>query len=199
MTVSATMNGAGGATLSSVLGVTAGTTLPSGNATRTSYASQYNSLLTQINSLVADASYNGVNLFAGGSVTATFNESGSSKYTAGGTSISYTSLGLSSVSGNFQTDAEINTTLTALSNAATTIASLSGQFSAAGTVINTRTDFTNSMIDLLDSGADQLVAADVNEASASLLAIQTRQQVAATALAMTTNSDNTALRLFGLA
>lgn len=199
ITVSATMNGAGGATLSSVLGLTAGTTLPSGNATRTSYASQYNALLTQINSLVSDASYNGVNLLSGGSVTATFNESGSSKYTAGGTTVSASGLGLSSVSGNFQTDAEINTTLTALSNAATSLAALSGQFNTASTVIDTRTDFTNTMIDLLDSGADQLVAADVNEASAGLLALQTRQQIAATALAMTTNSDNTALRLFGLA
>ena len=55
------------------------------------------------------------------------------------------------------------------------------------------------MIELLDTGADELVAADVNEASAALLALQTRQQIASTALAMSTNTDNTTLRLFGLA
>ncbi|MBV9956649.1 MAG: hypothetical protein JOZ70_15525 [Pseudolabrys sp.] len=199
VTIGATINGAGGATLASTIGLTAGATAPSGNASRTSYATQYNSLLSQINQLVSDSSYNGVNLLSGGSVSTKFNETGSSTYTSGGTTVSATSLGLTSVTGNFQTDTEINATLTALNNAASTLASLSGQFSAASTVIDARTDFTKSMISLLDDGADNLVAADVNEASAALLALQTRQQVAATALAMTTNTDNTALRLFGLA
>ena len=75
---------------------------------------------------------------------------------------------------------------------------MAGTYGAAGTIIEVRSEFTDSMIALLDAGADELVAADVNEASAALLAVQTRQQIAATALAMTTNSDNTALRLFGL-
>jgi flagellin-like hook-associated protein FlgL len=75
---------------------------------------------------------------------------------------------------------------------------MAGTYGAAATIIEVRSEFTDSMIDLLDTGADALVAADVNEASASLLAVQTRQQIAATALAMATTSDNTALRLFGL-
>ena len=196
ITVGAALGGAG--TTSSVLGISTGTTSFVPNATRTSFASQYNALRAQVDQLVADASYNNVNLLSGGSVTATFNETGSSKYTAGGTAVSASGLGLSSITANFQKDTEVNAALTALTSAVASLANLSAQFSAASSVIDTRDDFTSSMIDLLDSGADNLVAADVNEAGAALLALQSRQQIAATALSLSADSDSLALRLFGL-
>ena len=196
ITVGATLGGVG--TTTSTLGIATGTTSFSANATRTSYASQYNTLRAQLDQLISDASYNGINLLSGASVTATFNEDGSSAYTVGGSAVSAASLGLSAVTGSFQNDSEINAALTALSDAAESLATMAGTYGAAATIIEVRSDFTDSMIDLLDTGADALVAADVNEASASLLAVQTRQQIAATALAMTTSADNTALRLFGL-
>ena len=196
ITVGATLAGVG--TLTGILGITTGTTSFSANATRTSYASQYNTLRAQLDQLVSDASYNGVNLLSGASVTATFNEDGSSAYTVGGSAVSAASLGLAAVTGSFQKDSDINAALTALSDAAASLATMAGTYGAGAAIIEVRNEFTDSMIDLLDTGADALVAADVNEASASLLAVQTRQQIAATALAMTTNADNTALRLFGL-
>ncbi len=196
ITVGATLGGVG--TTTSTLGIATGTTSFSANATRTSYASQYNTLRAQLDQLISDASYNGVNLLSGASVTATFNEDGSSSYTVGGSAVSAASLGLSAVTGSFQNDSEINAALSALSDAAESLATMAGTYGAGAAIIEVRNEFTDSMIDLLDSGADALVAADVNEASASLLAVQTRQQIAATALAMTTSADNTALRLFGL-
>jgi flagellin-like hook-associated protein FlgL len=198
VTVGATLNGAGGATLTSVLGLSAGTTTPSGNTTRTSYATQYNALLTQIDQLAADASFNGVNLLTGGSVSASFNETGSSSYSVSGVSATSSGLGLTSISGGFQTDAEINGALSKVTAALSSLQSSSSQFSTAASVIDTRTSFTTSMIDFLNTTSDDLVATDTNEDGAALLALQTRQQVASTMLSLTQSVDNTVLRLFGL-
>jgi len=53
------------------------------------------------------------------------------------------------------------------------------------------------MINTLGAGADALTISDVNEDSAKLLALQTRQQIAATSLMLSSNNDNSVLRLFG--
>ena len=64
--------------------------------------------------------------------------------------------------------------------------------------MQTRIDFNKSMMDTLNAGADSLTAADSNEDSAALLALQTRQQIAATSLSLTRGGDTSVLRLFGL-
>jgi hypothetical protein len=63
--------------------------------------------------------------------------------------------------------------------------------------MQTRMDFNKSMINTLGAGADALTISDVNEDSAKLLALQTRQQIAATSLMLSSNNDNSVLRLFG--
>ena len=45
-------------------------------------------------------------------------------------------------------------------------------------IIQTRQDFTDALIDVLETGSDNLVLADMNEESANYLALQTRQQLA---------------------
>lgn len=63
-------------------------------------------------------------------------------------------------------------------------------------VVQTRQDFTKSMINTLRSGADNLVLADSNEEGANLLSLQTRQQLSTTALSLATQADQNVLRLF---
>ena len=52
------------------------------------------------------------------------------------------------------------------------------------------------MISTLQVGADSLTMADANEEGANLLALQTRQQLASTALSFAAQSDQGVLRLF---
>ena len=66
------------------------------------------------------------------------------------------------------------------------------------TIMQTRVDFNKSMVDTLNTGADSLTANDMNADSAALLALQTRQQIAATSLSLTRGGDTSVLRLFGL-
>ena len=53
------------------------------------------------------------------------------------------------------------------------------------------------MANVLTTGADSLVNADLNQEAASLLALQTRQQLSQQALALANQADQGVLRLLG--
>ena len=59
-----------------------------------------------------------------------------------------------------------------------------------------RQDFTKSMINTLQTGADSLTLADFNEEGANLLALQTRQELSTTALSLASQASQAVLRLF---
>ena len=59
-----------------------------------------------------------------------------------------------------------------------------------------RQDFTKNLINALQVGADNLVLADINEESANMLALQTRQQLSTVALSLASQADQAVLRLF---
>ena len=62
--------------------------------------------------------------------------------------------------------------------------------------VQIRQDFTKAMINTLQSGADGLTLADLNQEGANLLALQTRQQLATTVLSLSARTDQAVLRLF---
>ena len=64
------------------------------SSTRTTLQSNYNSLLTQIDQLASDASYNGVNLLNGNNLKVLFNENGTSSLTITGVTFNAAGLGL---------------------------------------------------------------------------------------------------------
>ena len=64
-------------------------------------------------------------------------------------------------------------------------------------MVQTRQDFTKSMIDTLQTGSDNLVLADTNAEGANLLALQTRQSLATTSLSLAAQSAQNVLKLFG--
>ena len=66
----------------------------------------------------------------------------------------------------------------------------------AYSIIQTRQNFTDSLIDVLSTGADDLLLADMNEESANYLALQTRQQLAVNALSLASQSAQSVLSLF---
>jgi flagellin len=166
--------------------------------TRAADAAQFNALMSQASQLASDASFNGVNLLTGGSTTATFNADGSSGYSVSGVDASTSGLGISTVT-DFSSDAEINTALSQASTALDSLQGMASSFSTAATVLSVRKDFTNSMVSFLNGASDNLTASDPNEDGAGLLALQTRQQIAASTLTLTANADANVLRLFGLA
>jgi flagellin len=83
-----------------------------------------------------------------------------------------------------------------LKSALDDIRNQSATFGSNLSVVQNRQDFAKGMIDILQQGADGLTAADMNQESANLLALQTRTQLAQTTLSMASQADQAVLRLF---
>jgi flagellin-like hook-associated protein FlgL len=175
-------------------GTTAGGTL---NTTRSNLADQFDDLRTQIDQLAADSGFNGKNLLNGDAVKVTFNEDGSSSVTISGATLDSAGLGIVATTNTFQTDLDISDALDTLSSALTTLRSQAAEFGSSLSVVQIRQDFTKLTINTLQVGADALVLADTNEEGANMLALQTRQQLSTTALALSAQSDQAVLQLFG--
>ena len=186
----------GTGTLAADYGFTAGTVNPAENTDRTAFATQFNELREQINQLAADASYNGINLLSGDSLTVTFNEDATSSLTVSGVSFNSTGLGISSALNTFQKDSDINAAITDLKSASDTLRSQASKFGSNLSVVETRQDFTKNLINVLETGAANLTLADTNEEGANLLALQTRQQLSSTSLSLASQADQNVLRLF---
>jgi flagellin len=171
------------------------------SSTRGTLQTNYNGLLTQINQLASDASYNGVNLLTGDNLTIDFNPSGSSSLTISGVNFTATGLSLSAISGtggsSFQNDATLNTTITALNAAVGQVQTQTETFGTNSGVIGTRQSFTTNLINTLQTGADNLVVADQNQESADLLTEQTQQQLEISALSIANQANQSVLKLFG--
>jgi flagellin-like hook-associated protein FlgL len=177
-----------------------------GNATRANLVTQFNELRDQLDKLSDDAGFNGVNLLQGDLLTLTFNESGTStldiqrKNAAGTSGEAINSANLKIVAGTlteFQDDDALDTRLNGLKTALDTIRSQASTFGSNLSMVENRQDFSKSMINTLNTGADNLTLADQNEEAANMLSLQTRQQLSQTALSLANQANQGVLRLFG--
>jgi flagellin len=182
------------ALLGIVDGTTAGGPL---NATRTTLARQFNAVLDQIDKLARDTGFNGINLINGGSLKVIFNENQTSSLTISGVTIDSAGLGLTAAGSDFQSDFNVNATLTQLRSGLDALASHASAFGSNLSMVQVREDFMESMINTLKTGADNLTLADPNEEGANMLALQTRQQLSTTALSLASQASQNVLRLFG--
>ena len=171
------------------------------SATRSTLQTNYNGLLTQINQLAGDATYNGINLLNGDNLTINFNQSASSSLTIQGVTFNASGLSLSSIAGtggaSFQNDTTLSSTVTALNAAIGSVQSQTETFGTNSGVIGTRQTFTTNLINTLQTGAANLVAVDQNAASADLLTEQTQQQLEISALSIANQANQSVLKLFG--
>ncbi len=171
---------------------------PVNNVIRERAEADYNTLLTQVTELARDARFNGNNLLQNDNLTIFFNENSTSSLTISGVDFDANGLGLTSqAAGSFQTNANIDTALEGLEAAIIQIRTQAGTFGSNLSVVETRQQFTSSLIQTLETGGADLVLADINEEGANLLALQTRQQLSSTALSLASQADQNVLRLFG--
>jgi flagellin len=168
-------------------------------ATQATLSTQFDALLVQIGKLANDSGFNGVNLLGGNTLTVTLNESGSSTVSVTGvnyTNANATPLSIANSVNNWAAASDITAASTALSAALTTLQSETQALSSSLAMVQTRQDFTKSMIATLQSGSAALTLADSNQEGANLLALQTRQQLSSTALSLASQADQAVLRLF---
>ena len=165
-----------------------------GTTTLISLNREYNAILEQIDRLVIDAQYRGINLLDGDGLTTFFNENNSTRLITEGVKFRWQSLGL--------IDREFDN-LTNIKNILSKIRPAIEEVRAFGTtlvnelgIITSRRNFTEVTINTLRSGADDLTLLDQNEEGANLLANQTRLELATTSLTLAAQSQASTLALF---
>lgn len=168
---------------------------------RSSLGVQFDALLTQIDSITNDTSFAGTNLLQASpdNLTVNFNEDGSSSLTISGidSTTGTGGINIAGAQGNFAADTDIDAAITSVNTALTTLRTNASTLGSNAAVLTTRLDFTESLTNSLEGGATKLTQADLNEESANLLALQTRQQLGINSLALASQSERSILALFG--
>ena len=168
-------------------------------ANRSKAAVQFNDLRDQIDNLSNDASFKGSNLIKGdipNNLKVTFSEDGSSFLTVSGIASDASGLSVIAAAGNWATDANIDGAINDLDSALSTLRSTASNLGSNAAVLSLRLDFTKNLINSLSEGSSKLVNADLNEESANLLTLQTRQQLGTIGLSIAQQSEQSILRLF---
>ena len=170
-----------------------------GNSTRTTSMKQYNEILDQIDQLAKDSGYKGVNLLQGNSLKVVFNEDRSSYLTINGTFADTSDEGLKISRAEDWTNPDneaIDASISELENAITSLRNMASEFGNNYSIVENRENFTESLINVLEEGSDKLTLADMNEESANMLALQTRQQLAINSLTLASQAAQSVLSLF---
>lgn len=174
---------------------------------RAQYVTQYNAVISQINTLASDSGYRGTNLLVGNTLSVKFNEDGSSSLSIEGFKGTATGLTVGIIgqaTGGIATSwsdatngtASINSALTQLSDATTSLRTKASALSSSLSIVQTRADWADQMIATLNSGAGALTDADMNEEGANMLMLQTRQSLGTTALSLSAQNAQSVLKLF---
>lgn len=158
------------------------------------YEQKYNGILNQYDALINDCSYKSVNLLKKDNLKVVFNETGSSSVTVAGQDMSSSGIGLSLA--DWAEKEGILQSVRELSSALASLRSFSGELGNNYSIISNRQEFTENLINILEEGADALTLADMNEESASMLALKTRQQLALTSLSLASQSSQDILSVF---
>ena len=91
---------------------------------------------------------------------------------------------------------QINNVVTDLETALKTLRTKAKTLGSNVALLQTRLEFTENYVNTLQTGADKLTLADLNEEGANLLALQTRQQLGIQALAFAGQAEQGILALF---
>ena len=182
-----------------------------GHTERAEYMKQFNEIRNQIDKLAKDSGYKGVNLIGGDSLTVTFNEDRTSNITITGKDASTTGLGIVEAKDWGKVDDDdagatpeelkaqdkaINDAIDNITKATSTLRAMSSDLGNYYSIVETREDFTENLVNVLEEGADKLTLADMNEESANMLALQTRQQLAINSLSLASQASQSVLSLF---
>lgn len=168
---------------------------------------QYDTTMAQLKSLGLNSGYKGENLLDTATIEIKFDAAGAKTLTVTGFDANTTGsgLGITTTSANdwaatgsvttIQTSA-IEQDIDELDSAITTLRTQESKLSNNLSIITSRQDFTDSMINVLQTGANNLTNADMNEEGANMLMLQTRQSLGTSSLSIASQAAQSVLRLF---
>jgi flagellin-like hook-associated protein FlgL len=190
---------------------------------RDALGTQMAQLLSQVTTLSLDAGFNGRNLIQTGATADVLDVVTNLSTGAAQTKISITAADLrvdqatglnlsiagngfafaanvtTYAAGNFTGaggDTKLDALITAATTALTNIQSRASVIATQASTVQIRQQFTKDWSKISNVASDALTLADMNEEGAALTALQTRQQLAVTAMSLASQSDQAILRLF---
>ena len=150
------------------------------------YEQQYAAILDQLDLLTLDATYRGVNLLEGDSLTAYFNEHRTSSLTIDGLEVSSDALGLDRL--DFTTVEAVEEKIEQVREGREILRRYATSLAVDFGILDGRSDFITNMINVLKAGSDDLTLTDQNRDGAEILALQTRQIIQTNVLTVNTAS-----------
>jgi len=168
-------------------------------ASRAALNSDFVALRNQITSTVQNASFNGVNLLNGSvtAITSLANAQGTSVLTTQGQNLSLGgSIVTLAATATISTTANAATELTAVQTSLANVDNALAELGTSSNALDTHLNFVSDLQDTLTTGIGNLVNADLAKESATLQALQTKQQLGIQALSIANSSSSALLSLF---
>ena len=166
------------------------------NNQRTIYAADFTAMVGQISNFITQANYNGTNLLSAGSADKTFLAD-----TAATTLTMTNRAGVATAFSTFtgsavDTAANATLALTSLATFNQTVSAALGGNAADTRSLQLQSNFVNSIVDATTTGLGAIVDADIGKASASVQALQVRQQLGIQSLSIANQQPSVLLGLF---
>jgi len=197
-TINAALAGAEGVNslLDQMKGIATAAIASGDSAERSALATQYNQLRGQVDSLAADAGYNGVNLLSASSsaLNVAFGTQAGDSLTVNGQNVSSAGLGVTAVAADGSDFSAA--TLAQLDSAGATVNAVQSSLGSNLTALGIRGEAAASQAVIAQAGASRLTEADLNEEAAMLVATQTRQQLARAGQGVSQRAQESLLTLF---
>ncbi len=182
-------------------GITTGyaATLSQNYALRLAYGQQYDAIIENIDSLALNNPVpDGRNLLQGENISVMLDEFSSNPIRLAGVQLTAAGYLTMSQSGStWANDGFLQNSATQARQAETILLQLQAQFATFNNYIRERFDLNKTYLSEAKTQGDDIVAADTSEESASLLALQTRQQFAVQAVSIGNQAQQSLLRLLG--
>lgn len=155
------------------------------------YMASINQTLAEIDDVVNDASYKGINLLKENTLSIKFSNNPGSLLMIKGVNSTLEGLGLKEA--NWLTMQDVQKTMEELTDATNKLRTQMSQIGNYYAIVTNRETFTQNLINILEEGADKLTLADMNEVSAKYLSLQTAQRLAINSLSLAAQSARSVL------
>ena len=161
-------------------------------------ANQFDTIRSQIADMATDSAYGGNNLLNNDSLSVEFNEDGTSSLDVVGFGATTAGIiaGVTVAEADFSTNTAIAGAVSEIDAAVSALRTEAQKLASNLSTISIREDFTENMINTLNTGADKLTLADMNEEGANMLMLQTRQALGTTSLSLSSEAAQSVMRLF---
>jgi flagellin len=168
-------------------------------ASRNALNSSFQALLGQITTIVSNATFNGFNLVDGSAtqITALASADGTRRITVNAQNMSLSgSIVTLTSTASIATQSAASTLVGTIQSSLTNVDSALAKLSSGAAKFSIQATFAQNLSDTLTTGIGNLVDANMAQESASLQALQVKQQLGVQALAIANQAPQTILSLF---